>query len=532
MADPALFLLVSAGLTLLFLWQQENRQTQATIAIYALIFWTTAYLLARYQLELAMPWVPVLWGLVGWAILLWGMGINLWQAVLVALPPFILAFALAEAVTLSLLWGLVTAVPVAFLLAYRYPPPSTTDAAELPNSFSATTMGELPTKQPAHMQALFNVLDEGVVVGDEHGRVLYVNKHAAELIGTTPTEITGQHIMEVLAHLPMITPAPLTETTDSPHLHIDEEAPPPAQPVPPPFEMNGRLIQGHMHVIYDNQQQLQYSVAILHDVTDSYQAQRAKTAFLTNISHELRTPLTAIKGYVELLDSNVSGELNQEQKLFVKIIHRNVMRMVQLINSLIFVSSVKGGTPKPRGAYADLRQLVSQIAREQEPLALRSQQEIITNIDPLVPPIQADSIHIATVLQELLHNSIKFNQPGGKIWISVGRQTESLGMSLASGEPEDFVVVQIKDEGIGIAPADQLHIFDEFYRAEAADTAAKGGMGVGLAIVRALVEAYNGRIWIDSELGMGSTFTLLLPTKQNEQTVTPLPAVGVDLTPT
>ncbi len=519
MADPALFLLVSAGLTLLFLWQQGDSRSQATLSIYALIVWTATYLIGRYQFGLTMPWLSILWSLIGWAMVLWGMRITIWQAVLVAVPPFILAFAFAEAIELSLSWGLITAVPVGFLLSYRRAtasPPEYAYEYEGQGTNAEEQRAELPS-DPAHLQALFDVLDESVVVGNNHGRVIYVNKQAAHIIGTSAAEISGQYIMDVLARLPMIAPAPTT-ADDTPTQRAQ-------------FEMNGRLIQGHMHIIADEQQQLQYSVAILHDITDSYQAQRAKTAFLTNISHELRTPLTAIKGYVELLESEVSGGLNDEQKLFIKIIHRNVVRMVQLINSLIFVSSVKGGTPKPRGSYADLRQLVTQIIREQEPLALRSQQQIIATIDPQATPIQADSIHMATVLQELLDNSIKFNQPGGKIWITVGRQTESLSAPEHRSEhtedvQEDFVVVQIRDEGIGIAPADQLHIFDEFYRAENTATDAKGGMGVGLAIVRALVEAYNGRIWIESDLGVGSTFTLLLPTKQNEPSVLPLPAVN------
>ena len=515
MADPALFLLVSAGLTLLFLWQQRDSRSQAILSICALIAWTATYLIGRYQFGLNMPWLSILWSLISWAVVLWGMGITIWQAVLVAVPPFMLAFAFAEAIELSLVWGLITAVPVGFLLSHHRAAAPPEPAYKVTGTNDLEQRAALPT-QPAHLQALFDLLDESVVVSDNHGRVIYVNKQAAHIIGTSAAEIGGQHIMDVLARLPMIAPAPTS---------ADDTSIQRAQ-----FEMNGRLIQGHVHIIADEQQQLQYSVAILHDITDSYQAQRAKTAFLTNISHELRTPLTAIKGYVELLESEMGGELNAEQKLFIKIIHRNVVRMVQLINSLIFVSSVKGGTPKPRGSYADLRQLVTQIIREQEPLALRSQQEIIADIDPQVTPIQADSIHIATVLQELLNNSIKFNQPGGKIWVTIGRQTEHMGAPDNTADiQEDFVVVQIRDEGIGIAPADQLHIFDEFYRAEAAATDTKGGMGVGLAIVRALVEAYNGRIWIESDLGVGSTFTLLLPTKQNEPSVLPLPGANAHI---
>jgi PAS domain S-box-containing protein len=514
-ADPAFFLLLSVGLTLLFSWQQGENKRRAIWSMYALLIWTGGYLLGQYPLGLAQTgWWQVVWLVGSWGWLLWGMGVLLWQVVLLAVAPFILAFAFGQAVLLSLGWGLTTAVPLVFLFAQPFPKPTTTtpepetDTAVPPPNIRERELDKQTVG--VNLQAIFDALDEGVVVGDEHGRVRYINQRAADIIGITTTDMPRQFIMDMLAHLPMIVPQsqPEQEETQQPY-----------------FEMNGRLIQGHIHLIYEpNSQELQHTIAILHDITNSYQAQRAKTAFLTTISHELRTPLTAIKGYVELLQSEVSGPLSPEQKQFIAVIHRNVVRMVQLINSLIFVSSVRGGGAKPRGSYADLRQLVTQIVREQEPLAARSQQEIIISIDPKVAPIQADSIHISTILQELLNNSIKFNQPGGKIWVTVSHTSEG-------AEGGDFVLVQVRDEGIGIAPADQLHIFDEFYRVDSGGTEVQGGMGVGLAIVRALVDAYNGRIWLDSHLGAGSTFTLLLPTQQNELQIAPITAVALPTTP-
>jgi signal transduction histidine kinase len=155
--------------------------------------------------------------------------------------------------------------------------------------------------------------------------------------------------------------------------------------------------------------------------------------------------------------------------------------------------------------------------RELGPAASRSQQTFQVEIDPKLKPIQADSIHVSTMLQELINNSLKYNQSGGIIRIQV---------SLEMGEQgeQEFVVVRVSDNGIGIPPEEQLHIFDDFYRVDKNDTNLQmGGMGVGLAIVRALVEAYNGRIWLDSAIGRGSTFTFILPARQVDHSFAAVP---------
>jgi signal transduction histidine kinase len=277
-----------------------------------------------------------------------------------------------------------------------------------------------------------------------------------------------------------------------------------------------------MNLVYDEDGAVQGSVAILRDISAEYQSERAKSAFLTTVSHELRTPLTAIKGYAELLYGGSAGELNKNQKMFLSTIQRNANRMVQLINSLIFASSAKSGRLEYNLGHADLRQLINQIVRELESMAKEKQQRITVEVDSRLQPIQADPIHLSTILQELIANSIKYNRPNGEVRIAAFLESEM-------DQEQKFALVSVSDDGIGIDMEDQSHIFEDFFRPDQLNTQVQaGGMGMGLSIVRALVEAYNGRIWFESTPGEGSIFTFIIPITQPEDAIQLWPPVEVE----
>lgn len=274
------------------------------------------------------------------------------------------------------------------------------------------------------------------------------------------------------------------------------------------FDVNGRTIQGQMNLIYNKEGVAQGTVVILRDITTEYRAEQARDSFLTTVSHELRTPLTAIKGYVELLGSGMAGDLNEKQMTFINTIQRNANRMVHLINSLIFAASIKSGRLEYFPGHADLPQLIDQIVREMTPTAAKDEQVIKKDIDKRLRFIQADPIHMATVLEELVTNGIKYNRPGGVVRISASLETDA-------NQQQEFAVISVSDEGIGIDPADQAHIFSDFYRPERREEQVRAsGIGMGLSVVRALIEAYNGRIWFESTPARGSSFTFIIPIRQ------------------
>ncbi|MFQ5398243.1 MAG: ATP-binding protein [Anaerolineae bacterium] len=432
--------------------------------------------------------------LLSWLALSWGLSLD-WRLAAIMVGGAAALVLLVPAVPAALLtWGFVAALPLA-AAAFRRQQPDTLPSLPLQAQPDAPPA---PGKQPVvvegeQQRSILECLSDGVILSNQDGSITFVNQAALDLVGMSIEEMLGRPVTDILTRLPMLAP-----TNGS--------------PASKRFEMNGRIIQGQANLIYDDNGVAQGAVATLHDMTAEFQAEQAKDSFLTTISHELRTPLTAIKGYVELLENGTGGPLTETQHMFTQTIQRNVARMVHLINSLIFASSVKAGRQEYRSGHTDFSQLIQQIAREMQPRAAEYGQQIKVDIDSKLQPIQADPTHMATIVEELVSNSIKFNRPGGVIQIKAALDTEP-------DQDQSFVVVSVSDEGIGIDPADHALIFQDFYRPDrhAVQIRARG-MGMGLSIVRSLVEAYYGRIWFESAPDKGSTFTFIIPTQQPKQT--------------
>ncbi|MEJ2750225.1 MAG: histidine kinase dimerization/phospho-acceptor domain-containing protein, partial [Anaerolineae bacterium] len=287
-------------------------------------------------------------------------------------------------------------------------------------------------------QQILDHLADGIIFSNQDGHISYVNGAASRMVGRPVAELIGVPITDVLTRLPLLANSP-------------DDA------VASQFELNGRYVRGRATILYDQNEEAQGVLTTLHDVTAEFQAEQSKDNFLQTISHELRTPLTAIKGYAELLATGASGPLNKNQAMFTVTIQRNVNRMVQLINSLIFTSSIKAGRLEYIVGYTDVAQLIDQISRELQPTAAEDGQRIIVKVDKRLRPLRIDSIHMATILEELITNSIKFNRPGGIVRVTAALDT-------LNGNEQSYVVVSVSDEGVGIDPADQDHIFEEFYR--------------------------------------------------------------------
>lgn len=336
-------------------------------------------------------------------------------------------------------------------------------------------------------QQILDHLVDGIIFSDQDGYISYVNGAASAMVGRPAAEMIGVPITDVLTRLPLLANSPDNAKASQ-------------------FELNGRYVRGRATIFYDQNNEAQGVLTTLHDITAEFEAKRSKDNFLQTISHELRTPLTAIKGYVELLATGASGPLNNNQAMFTVTIQRNVNRMVQLINSLIFASTIKAGRLEYITGYTDVAQLVDQISRELQPTAAEDGQRIVVDVDKRLRPLRVDPIHMATILEELITNSIKFNRPGGTVRITAVPDT-------INGNEQSYIVVSVSDEGAGIDLADQPHIFEEFYRAghETENHIRTRGIGMGLSIVRALVETYNGRIWFKSTPKQGSTFTFVIP---------------------
>jgi signal transduction histidine kinase len=219
-----------------------------------------------------------------------------------------------------------------------------------------------------------------------------------------------------------------------------------------------------------------------------------KANFISNISHELRTPLTHIKGYIELLITESLGPITDEQKHALQVSQQSGSRLETLIEDLIMVSLASRGEMSVKQENVDIRRIASLAVKSALGKATERGVNLQAMIDDDVPFVQADSQKIAWVLHQLIDNGIKFTASGGSVVVSVKREGENL------------VLVTITDTGIGI-PASRLNdIFEPFHQLDGSSTRRYGGTGLGLSLVRQIVEAHGSMLDVQSVEGRGSTF--------------------------
>ncbi|HJR82211.1 MAG TPA: ATP-binding protein [Anaerolineales bacterium] len=219
-----------------------------------------------------------------------------------------------------------------------------------------------------------------------------------------------------------------------------------------------------------------------------------KANFVSNISHELRTPLTHIKGYIELLITESLGSITDEQRHALQVSQQSTGRLEALIEDLILFSLASRGELSILHENVDLRRLVNLSIKAYASKAEERGVSLNVIIDENVPPVQADPQKIAWVLNQLLDNGIKFTPSGGRVMVGVQREGENL------------VIVSVTDTGIGIPPNRLADIFEPFHQLDGSSTRRYGGTGLGLSLVRQIIEAHGSMIEVQSIEGRGSTF--------------------------
>ena len=219
-----------------------------------------------------------------------------------------------------------------------------------------------------------------------------------------------------------------------------------------------------------------------------------KANFVSNISHELRTPLTHIKGYVELLVTGSLGTITDEQRHALQVSQQSTGRLEALIEDLILFSLASRGELSIQHENADLRRLVNLSIKACTSKAEERGVSLNVIIDEDVPHVQADAQKISWVLHQLLDNGIKFTPSGGRVVVTVKREGENL------------VIVSVTDTGIGIPPNRLNDIFEPFHQLDGSSTRRYGGTGLGLSLVRQIIEAHGSMVEVQSIEGRGSTF--------------------------
>ena len=228
------------------------------------------------------------------------------------------------------------------------------------------------------------------------------------------------------------------------------------------------------------------------------QASAAKSQFLANVSHELRTPLNAILGYAAMTLQGVSGELSAPQRRNLSRIDANARHLLTLINEILDITRIEAGRMPIQVTAFNVTELLREVTTELEPIIAKSALKVETKVASDVPAIRSDRQKVKQIVVNLLSNALKFT-PKGSITIRAG----------TSGRHS--FTIDVIDTGIGIARPDQQKIFEDFRQVDSTPRRAYGGTGLGLSICKRLAAMLRGTLKVESKLGKGSTFTLMLP---------------------
>ncbi|MCX7680416.1 MAG: ATP-binding protein [Anaerolineae bacterium] len=231
---------------------------------------------------------------------------------------------------------------------------------------------------------------------------------------------------------------------------------------------------------------------------------RSKRRFLVNMSHELRTPLTNIIGFSRLMLKGIDGPLTKQQEQDLHIIYHNGQHLLGLINDLLDISQIEAGLMELELREVNLSDLINSVMATASALVRGKEIELHQDIQPALPPVQADATRIRQVLLRLLANAAKFTERGSitvRSWVS-----------------DDRVLVSVSDTGIGIPPEDQERIFEQFEQGSMENGRRPEGAGLGLALSKEFIEMHGGHIWVESQVGLGSTFTFSLPLRRVSST--------------
>jgi signal transduction histidine kinase/ActR/RegA family two-component response regulator len=228
------------------------------------------------------------------------------------------------------------------------------------------------------------------------------------------------------------------------------------------------------------------------------EANRAKSEFLANVSHELRTPLNAIIGFSDLLREPSFGELSDEQSEFIQDIHSSGEHLLRLINDILDLSKIEAGKMEVHNEIFDVPRRVQEAVAMLRPQAVAKQLSLTADCTPGVGSCELDPGMFQQVLVNLLSNAVKFTPEGGSVGVVASRRGDDL-------------IVSVEDTGIGIDPDHIDDVFDEFYQVDGSYSRSYGGTGLGLALVRTMVQMQGGRIGVESTVGVGTRFTCVYP---------------------
>jgi len=334
---------------------------------------------------------------------------------------------------------------------------------------------KISESERSKLDAIIGNIQDGVIVLDDKKNILLINNAVREMFNLGESDVTGKMIDDVFVNADL--KALLSRSNEGPlkyhEINFDD----------------GRVFNAQYTLIP------RIGAAItMQDISYIKELDRLKSDFVHTVSHDLRSPLTAVLGYTELIER--TGPLNENQLEFLHRLQGSIQHITTLINDLLDLGRLDAGFDTRR-EVVQLEGVMKYTLDMFEQQARKKKLDLHVDIASGLKPLRANPIRVRQMLDNLVGNAIKYTPDNGRV---------SVGMSMH----ENQIILKVEDSGPGIPQEEQSHIFEKFYRATNAPDGVQG-TGLGLAIVKSIVDSHQGRVWVESVVGKGSSFFVLLP---------------------
>lgn len=325
------------------------------------------------------------------------------------------------------------------------------------------------------LETILTNVGDGVIVVNSEGKLVLINPSAIAYLGLNGKEYINKPVHQIIQNEELVRALQGESLISKQRIEISTDTGQTFLTTITPIPEVGRT-------------------ATFQDITHLKDLDRLKSDFVQTVSHDLRSPLTAILGYVELIER--AGNINKRQKEYIRRVYVSLNNISNLINNLLDLGRIEAGFDTQK-ELVPIRVIIKHASDGLKHLIEEKKQTLLLDIPEDLPLVYGNPVRLRQMFNNLLENAYKYTLSGGHIVVSATTEAEQ-------------ILIQITDNGIGIPTADQPYVFDKLYRARNA-TSEVSGSGLGLSIVRSIIENHGGRYWFDSTIDQGTTFTVVLP---------------------
>ena len=359
--------------------------------------------------------------------------------------------------------------------------------AEQLRAEAARSLRDVATEQ-SKVRTIVHCMADGILVTDREGRTVLTNPAAGRMLGIETSACLSKPLREAVGHEKLIEAV----------AGVVEPANPEVTTISQELQIGDSLIRAHTAAVKSEEGEVLGTVTVLEDMTYLLELDRMKGDFIAMVSHELRSPISAITQNINLILDGLAGDTSEKQRHLLARAKERSKGLLDLIANLLELSKIEAGVAMQCKEPLQVGEVVGKVVELMEGEAQAKEISLTSRVDAHLPPVLGDKANLEGVFTNLVSNAIKYTPKGGKIRITVSPDG-------------DYVKTVVQDSGIGISKEDLPRIFDKFSRITSEKTRGIVGAGLGLSIVKNIVEAHLGSISVQSKEGKGTTFTVLLP---------------------